>query len=58
MVMREQCERWRGLGTVEARLVVVLTCGLILGLCINENITASRSSRILVVERGRRRRRL
>ena len=51
MAMRGQCERWRGLGTTGARLVVALTCSLTLGSCINENITASRSSSILVIER-------
>ena len=49
--MRGQGERWQGLGTVGARLVVVLTGALTLGSCINENITASRSSSVLVIER-------
>ena len=51
MAIRGQGERWRGLGTVGARLVAALTCALTLGSCINENITASRSSSILVIER-------
>ena len=51
MAIRGQGERWRGLGTAGARLVVALTCALTLGSCINENITASRSSSILVIER-------
>ena len=51
MLMRRQCERWCGLGTAAARLAVALTCALTLGSCINENITASRSSSILVIER-------
>ena len=51
MAIRGQGERWRGLGTAGARLVAALTCALTLGSCINENITASRSSSILVIER-------
>ena len=51
MAIRGQGERWRGLGTAGARLVVALACALTLGSCINENITASRSSSILVIER-------
>ena len=51
MLMRGQCERWRGLGSAAARLAVALTCALTLGSCLNENITASRSSSILVIER-------
>ena len=51
MAIRGQGERGRGLGTAGARLVVALTCALTLGSCINENITASRSSSILVIER-------
>ena len=51
MAIRGQGEPWRGLGTAGVRLVVALTCALTLGSCINENITASRSSSILVIER-------
>ena len=51
MAIRRQGEPWRGLGTAGVRLVVALTCALTLGSCINENITASRSSSILVIER-------
>ena len=51
MAIRGQGERCRGLGTAGARLVVALTCALSLGSCTNENITASRSSSILVIER-------